>query len=151
MPRFLAIAILAAALVGGCASTPQASADRDREAKEFGSHPGSSTIYIYRSQLNRGRDDSTLFVNGRIVGATLPGGYFVVNVDPGVQQLNGMGPDNGRLSLETRSGELYFISLTVNAGQSVFEPVAPAVGRKAIENCCVLMETWRPGQRPLLH
>jgi hypothetical protein len=64
--------------------------------------------------------------------------------------LNGVGADNGRLSLATRPGEIYFVSLAVVGGQSYFAVVAPDTGRKTLAACCALLENWAPGQRPLL-
>jgi hypothetical protein len=141
----LAIALAAAA----CASTPQASPERDAEAKEFRTDPRSAAVYIYRPSLNTG-SDSVLYVNQKLIGSTLPGGFFVVRLRGGVQMLNGIANDQGRLRLEVRVGELYFVRLTVRGGQSLFEPVSVETGKREVLACCVLFENWEPGQRPLL-
>lgn len=135
-------------LVAGCASTPQASSERDREAKQFGTHPASATLYVYR--IDTSTEDSVLWIGERLIGATLRNTYFRVNLEPGRHVLTGMGHDDGRLRIEVRPGMLYFVALTVLAGQSRFELVPDATGRKAITNCCSLLENWAPGQRPLL-
>jgi len=139
-------------LCAGCASTPQASAERDAEAKQFASSPGSSTLYVYRTDFgNADADsDSVLWIDGRLIGATLPRAYFRVNVDPGPHTLNGAGHDVGKVVLETRPGEIYFVSLSVSAGHSVFRLESAESARNALIACCVLLENWAPGQRPLL-
>ncbi|MEK6594607.1 MAG: hypothetical protein AABZ67_16155 [Pseudomonadota bacterium] len=144
-------ALAAALLIAGCASTPQASRELDAEAKQFTSHPNASTVYIYRDDFGGPFvEDSVLYVNGRLIGATLPKTFFRLNLRPGNQVLNGMGVDSGRLAISTRPGEIYFVSLKVLGDQSHFEVVSPERGRKTLAACCALLENWAPGQRPLL-
>ena len=145
MRQFL---LLLAIWAGGCASTPQASDERDAEAKQFGSSPAVSTVYVYRP--DPGQDDSVLWIDGWLIGATLPRAFFRVHLDPGGHVLTGMAADSGRLELETRPGEVYFVEQAVFLGRSHFRPVPAESGRKAITNCCSLLENWAPGQRPLL-
>lgn len=50
--RYARIASAAAALaLGGCASTPEATSERDAEAKRFIVHPTASTLYVYRDDF----------------------------------------------------------------------------------------------------
>ena len=147
----LAIVGEAASLVvglAGCASTPQATVERDTEARQFTTHPAASTLFIYRPDA--AQDESVLWVDGRLIGATLPHTFFRVHLDPGRHVITGMAADNGQIDLETRPGAVYFVSLSPFAGQSYFQQVPEEVGRKVITNCCRLMENWAPGQRPLL-
>jgi hypothetical protein len=145
--RMLAALILAS-LLSACASTPQASRERDSEAKKFGSSPAMATLYVYRTDTYV--DDSVLWVDGRLIGATLPYTFFRIHLDPGEHLLTGMAADNGRLKLRTRPGAIYFVALTVSAGQSHFQQVPAETGRKVVANCCYLLENWAPGQRPLI-
>ena len=138
------------AFCAACASTPEAAPDLDREAKQFITHPASSTVYVYRSGMPSLEDDSVLWINGRLIGATLPQTYFRINLEPGIQRFAGYGPDNGNLRLETRPDAAYFVRLQVLSGHSRFEVVDPAQGRRELPACCHLLENWRPGQRPLL-
>lgn len=141
---------LLALMVGlaGCASTPQASAERDAEAKRFGSAPATAAVYIYRNDT--ADEDSVLWIDGRLIGSTLRGSYFRVHLQPGRHVLSGMAADNGRLALETRPGAVYFVSLKVVGGRSNFQLVPGETGKKVVANCCSLLENWAPGQRPLL-
>ena len=143
--------VLALALAG-CASTPQATTGRDAEARQFLTHPGSATLYVYRNDLSSdmGDSDNVLYVDGRIIGATLPGTFFRVDVRPGTHVLRGYGFDQGTLKVDTQSGALYFISLNVIGGTSHFRLVGPEAGKRMIQACCALLENWAPGQRPLL-
>ena len=151
--KALALAVIgvAAGIAGalaGCTSTPQASAERDSEAKQFASSPAASTLYIYRPDV--AQDDTVLWIDGRLIGSTLPRTFFRVHLDPGMHLITGMASDNGRIAFTTRPGEVYFVAHTLTTGQSRFERVPEALGRKEVTNCCSLMENWAPGQRPLL-
>jgi hypothetical protein len=149
----LLIILVATCTLAGCASTPQASAERDAEAKLFIPQPDAATIYIYRLRASRdieSKDNTTLWMSGRLIGSTLPLTFFWIHATPGPQLFNGVGPDNGRLRLEVGPGEIYFVRLQVTAGQSRMELVDPIQGRQELTACCVLLEYWRPGQRPLL-
>ena len=137
-------------LVAGCASTPQTSHEQDTDAKQFGTHPNAGTIYVYRTEFDHLEDQTVLYANGRLIGATLPGTYFRLDLPPGRHLLHGIAADTGRITLDTRIGELYFVELTVVEAQSNFRLVSDEVGRSRIVKCCALLENWAPGQRPLL-
>src|SRR4249920_3046482 len=90
--------------LAGCASTPQAMADRDAEAKQFMARPDAATIYVYRDDFtvdDPDMQDSTLYVDGRLIGATLPKTFFRFDVRAGEHLLHGYGYDQGTLKLET--------------------------------------------------
>lgn len=142
-------AALLVLLLAACASTPQASSERDAAAKQFHTHPATAALYVFRVD-NAHDEDSVLYVDGRLVGATLPRAYFRVDVRPGRHRLHGIGSDSGTIEIATRPGEIYFVALRVAGGNSHFTVVDPAQGRQAIIDCCALLENWAPGQRPLL-
>jgi len=149
------LALLVAMIaLAGCASTPQASRERDAEAKRFLSRPDAAVIYVYRNDFptlgGESSNDSVLYVNERLIGATLPMTFFRFDVRAGEHLLRGVARDMGRLTLNTRDGELYFVSLQVVGGRSVFRLVDAETGMRDILRCCSLMENWEPGQRPLL-
>ncbi|MGZ9037192.1 MAG: hypothetical protein ACXW12_08890 [Burkholderiales bacterium] len=143
-------ALAALALVGACASTPQAPLQADERAKEFAVHPSAATIYVYRSEWNTIDTGSVLYIDGRLIGATLPATYFRIDTVPGRHVLHGIGPDIGTIALDTRPGELYFVSVDVIGGHSHFSMVPPLPARDRIRDCCALLENWAPGQRPFL-
>ncbi|MEO7505601.1 MAG: DUF2846 domain-containing protein [Pyrinomonadaceae bacterium] len=137
-------------LLAGCASTPQATGERDTEAKQFSRDPGSSTLYVYRPDFDSPDSDTVLWIDGRLIGATLPKTYFRVHLKPGKHTLTGMGYDHGRLTIETRPGEVYFVSMHVVSGHTSYWQIPSEIGKQAVNRCCALMENWAPGQRPLL-
>ena len=153
-PALLPWLVLAAAVaLGGCASVREAAPERDADAKRFESRPNTSALYVYRNDradLMDTQNDVPVYVNDRIVGQALPGAYFRVDVRPGSHVLHGYGPDQGKFKISTRPGEVYFVSLNVVGGNSVYQQVAPEAAKREISRCCVLMENWQPGQRPLL-
>jgi hypothetical protein len=138
--------------LGGCASVPEAAPERDAEAKQFETRPGAATLYVFRNDFpsTSTLEDSVLYVDGRLIGATLPGTFFRIDLLPGVHQLHGYGYDRGSLRIRARDGEAHFVALNVIGGVSHFGPVAPDAAKREIARCCVLMENWTPGQRPLL-
>lgn len=138
-----------ALILAGCASTPQASLERDAEAKQFHTHPATAALYIFRLD-NDQEEDSVLYVDGRLVGATLPLAYYRINVRPGSHRLHGIAADSGKLEIQVRPGELHFVALRVSGGRSHFEAVQAGIGQQTIVKCCALLENWTPGQRPLL-
>lgn len=140
------IALLAAA----CTSTPQASPDQDAQAKEFMTHPGAATIYVYRSPFNHLTDDSVLYLDGRLIGRTLPGAYFRIDVVPGHHVVHGTGLDLGQFAVDARPGQLYFVSMQVLGGHTQYELVSPTVAQERVRACCALLENWAPGQRPFI-
>lgn len=148
--KTLPLIVLLLAVLGGCASTPQAQRDRDAEVKQFRTHPATSAIYVYRTDTYIEEDDTDLYVDGRLIGATLQRSFFRVDVNPGAHRLTGMGPDQGSLTIETRPDQVYFVELSVLGGNSHFSVVAPQIARAKLIACCLLMENWAPGQRPLL-
>jgi hypothetical protein len=137
-------------LFSGCASTPQASRERDADAKEFRTHPATAALFVYRPDSSSVEEDSVLFVGNRLIGATLPGTFFRVDVRPGRHLLHGVAHDAGRLEVEVRPGEIYFVSLRVDGGGSHFALKHAEAGRRELLACCHLLENWAPGQRPLL-
>lgn len=143
--------VVAIVALVGCASTPQATPERDAEAKEFNARHDAVVIYVYRIDLPAMVwDNSVLLVDGRLIGATLPRTFFRFDVQEGVRVLHGSGRDQGRLSLETHLGEIYFVLLQVAGGVSDFRQVDAETGKRDILRCCSLMENWSPGQRPVL-
>lgn len=148
-------AILAAAVLalGGCTSVSQAPTARDAEAKRFQTRPDVATLYVYRDDfapVEPASEHPVLYLDGRLIGGTLPKTYFRIDVPAGEHLLHGTGYDQGTLKLDTRSEGLYFVSLQPITGTSRFTLVAPEIGMRDILRCCALMENWAPGQRTLL-
>jgi hypothetical protein len=143
--------LLLVILLAGCTSVPQASRERNDDAMLFLTHPNAATLYVYRNDIRSVlRNESVLYVDGRLIGGTLAGGFFRIDTLPGERVLHGHGFDQGMLKVNAPSGEITFVSLNVAGGTSRFQVVSPETGKREIARCCVLMENWAPGQRPLL-
>ena len=146
--------LFVALLLAGCASTPQATPERDAEAKQFTARPDAATIYVYRGEFGPAAEvmenNTVLYVDGRLIGATLPLTFFRFDVRAGEHLLHGFGYDQGTLKMDTHSGEIYFVSLQATGGNSRFTPVKPDTGKRDILRCCALLENWAPKQRPFL-
>jgi len=135
----------------GCASVPQATPERDAEAKQFITHPGFASVYIFRIDFggNPPSEDPVVHVDGRLIGATLARTYFRVDVLPGERLLHGYGFDQGWIKINVRPEEIAFVSLNAMGGTSHFRQVDPETGKREIQLCCSLLENWAPGLRPL--
>jgi len=154
MVRTLKVApalVLLLFLLVGCASTPEASLQSDAEAKRFESAPRAAIIYLYRGDAPGASSTSTIWVDGHIVGQSLPATFFRVPVRPGRNRISAYANDQGHLDIDTREGGIYFVSMRVagtdeTPSSTVFRSVAPEVGKTEIVRCCTMLEAWRPGQ-----
>lgn len=150
-PKIAPALVVLLSLLGACASTPEAPVQSDAEAKRFESASRAAIIYLYRADAPGGSGTSTIWVDGHIVGQTLPATYFRVPVRPGRNRISAYASDQGNLDIETREGGIYFVSMRVagtdeTPASTVFRSVAPEVGKTEIVRCCTMLETWRPGQ-----
>jgi len=146
--------VLLTALIGGCAATPEASRESDAEAKRFESAPRAAIIYLYRADTPNSGTTATLWIDGRIVGESVQATYFRVIARPGRNRISASGHDLGRIEIDTRENEVYFVAMQVlgdgeSSSGTIFRSVAPEVGKAAILRCCTMLETWRPGQTRL--
>ena len=141
MRRLARVGLAACALLlAACVTPPQATGERDALAKEFLTDPNTATIYVYRSPFNYYDTDSVLFLNGRLIGATVPGGYFRLDTVPGQNVLHGTGLDVGHFSIDARPGQIYVVAHQVVGGQSTYQIVPEQVGQQRVRACCVLYE-----------
>ena len=140
------LVVLAAA---GCASTPQATSERDAQAKQFAADTKTATVYIYRPGVNFDTNtediSSVLYVDQRLIGSTLAGVYFLVRLAPGTHVLSGIATDQGQMTLQVEAGRLYFVSLRVLNGSSVFTQVSVDTGKREVSTCCTLYDNANPG------
>ncbi len=148
-----AVAVLVAAqlILAGCAATPEASPARDAEGKQFEPVARAAVIYLYRADTPGSKGVATVWIDGRLIGQSLPGTYFRAIARPGRNYIQTSGADAGRIEMATQSDHVYYVALHVTgegegSSTTVFRSVPPAAGQAAIGRCCALLETWRPGQ-----
>ena len=149
------IALCAVALCAGCASTPQATPERDAEARRFEPVTREAVIYIYRPGIALSGPETTLWVDNRLVGTSLPGTFFRVIALPGRNVIDTSPPDTGRIEIETRGNDVTFVEMTTQGGftdspTTTFRVVDPEEAKAAIASCCWMLETWRYNQPRLL-
>ena len=143
--------LMLAAMLAGCAATPEATPDRDAAAKHFEPASRAAVIYLYRADSPGSRGVTTVWVDGRLVGQSLPATYFRVIARPGRNYIHATGGDAGRLEIQTRPDAVHFVAMYVTgqdegSSSTVFRSVDPAAAQAAIQRCCSLLETWAPGQ-----
>lgn len=149
--RCFLLAVIATLLCAACASTPEAPASSDAEAKRFESAVNAAIIYLYRPSAPGGGAASTIWIDGRLIGESLATTFFRVAVRPGRNRITASGGDVGRLEIDTQADGVYFVETQVlgesqGAATTIFRSVAPETGKAAIMRCCNMLETWRPGQ-----
>jgi len=150
-PRTTLPLVLILALLGGCASTPEAPPASDAEAKRFESAPRVAIIYLYRADTPGSSATATIWVDDRIVGQTLPATYFRIAVRPGRNRIAAIASDQGRLEIDTLEGSVYFVAMYIGGdvetpANTIFRRVPPEIGKAEILRCCTMLDTWRPGQ-----
>lgn len=140
-------------LLNACAATPEATPERNEEAKRFEAVTRDSVVYVYRPDRGTGAADATLWANGRLVGISLPLTFFRVIVLPGRTVLHTSGSDNGRIEFDTLGNDVTYVEMQTFNDQSPSTRlvVVPAdKAQAAIRRCCSMLEVWRPGQPRLL-
>ena len=143
--------VLLLALCAACTSTPQATRERDAEAKRFEPVTRDAVIYIYRPGIVMAGPETTLWVDNRLVGSSLPGTFFRVIVFPGRNLIDTSPPDSGRLAISTLASEVTFVEMRSEGGPngapvSRFRVMAPEEAKAAIAQCCSMLETWHHNQ-----
>src|SRR5262245_32912954 len=111
------LCILASALLcAACAATPEATLERDAEAKRFEPVTRDAVIYVYRDDPWGTGGVTTLFAADRVVGSSLPGTYFRIIVLPGRTVLSTMAPDSGRIEIDTHGNDVVFVEMRTIGG-----------------------------------
>ena len=112
--RTISALVLLPALLGGCASTPEAPPGSDADAKRFEAAFNAAIIYLYRPYTAGDRGISTIWIDGRLIGVTRPRTFFRVAVRPGHNRIAASGADLGRLELDTQAEGVYFVEMQVS-------------------------------------
>ena len=143
-------------LCASCASTPEASPERDAAAKEFEAVTRDAVIYVYRPDARGTSTNTTLWVDERLNGESLPRTYFRNIVFPGRNVIETSPPDSGRIVVRTHPSEVIYVEMRTTGGSEEGSPsshfrVMPAKeAQAAIRACCTRLEIWHHGQPRLL-
>lgn len=132
------LAALAVSLaLGGCASTPRASADLDARAKRFEAPPeGPSRLYIYRNELLGMLAGLDLTVDGQAAGTTKGKTYVIADVPAGAHTVASEGENTSTLNVNAQAGQSVFIWQEVKMGafraRSQLALATPEQGRAGV-------------------
>lgn len=126
--------LAAAALLTACAIPGQP----DPQSVRIEGTPGSSVIYVVRSNPDIGPLPSQIVLNERPVGAMYPGTYMRLEVPAGRHRITGYAQDSGSITLQTQADRVYFVQQRVggdwraNSPQSFFSVIDEARARAAM-------------------
>jgi hypothetical protein len=106
-------------LFSGCASVPMESAEMTNEALKFNPPTeGASGLYIYRSGSFGGALKKDVWLDGKCIGETAPNVFFYEEVEGDkehrISTESEFSPND--LKINTKTGELYFISQYIKLG-----------------------------------
>ena len=149
------IALGTIALIAACATTPQATPERMAEALRFEPVTREAVIFIYRPGIALMGPETTLWVDSRLVGSSLPGTFFRVIALPGRNVIDTSPPDTGRIEVTTQGNDVTFVEMITEGGRNNspntrFRVMPPEKAKAAIASCCWMLETWRYNQPRLL-
>lgn len=135
----LAASLVASVTLSGCASVPMASAEMDKQAKQFTTVPDKAKIYIYRDENMGAAVKMPVLLNGMAVGDTVAKSYILREVEAGEHTIISKTENDAELKLTTDAGKNYYVWQEVKMGafsaRSKLHLVDDAKGQKSIEAC----------------
>lgn len=117
------------------AEVPLASPEQERRVKEATPPGGKALIYLFRGDTAGDAPELPVWMNGRFVGNTAPGTFFVWAAQAGRYVIAGTQDGREGLVLPIESGRNYFVQQDMRPGepgQSRFGQVSLATGRYAV-------------------
>lgn len=133
--------LLVSIYLGGCATGPKFS----EVLPSLGTAaPDNGRIYIYRTALLGAAIQPEVRLNGEVVGAAVPNGFFYVDREPGDYKITTSTEVDRHLSLVLEKGQTRYVRLNVSMGFFVGhvypELVEAGVGAKEIQQCSYIGE-----------
>ena len=134
----LCAAVIAVALLSGCATTNMAPVEQDTAMKAFQAPPqDKASLYIYRNSFAGQALKKTVSIDGKIIGETANKTYFHSLIAPGVHTLSTESEfSDNAITLDAKPGETYFvrqmIKMGVFAGGAKLEVVPQSEGREGV-------------------
>lgn len=134
-----AAAIVASAMLAGCASVPMASPELDSQAKQFTTVPDKAKIYIYRDENMGAAVKMPVLLNGMSVGDTVAKSYILREVEPGEHTIVSKTENDAELKLTAAAGKNYYVWQEVKMGafsaRSKLHLVDDAKGQESVKEC----------------
>jgi hypothetical protein len=123
MQNWIRVLICALALsLGACASLPEgaqplkASADLDKNAKQFPTKADKAMVYIYRNNFVGRALPLVITLNDKVVGG-LPGySYFAMELPPGNYSVKSKMETETEVKLDAKAGQSYYLWLDLSMG-----------------------------------
>jgi hypothetical protein len=135
----IAVTLMLASVLTGCASVPMAPIDQDTRAKQFDVSPGKSNIYLYRDEEFGAAISMPVALDGRVAGKTAANTYFLWTVEPGSHEISSLTENTATISIDAEAGRNYFIWQEVKMGmwmaRSALHEVTPEVGMAGVMEC----------------
>ncbi|MGH6660100.1 MAG: DUF2846 domain-containing protein [Rhodospirillales bacterium] len=137
--RFAVVLTMMLSLVGcGTVTVPMAPPEDDARAKSFAVAPGKSNIYVYRVADRASR--LMVFMDGQLVGDTVPATYLMWEVSPGPHVVRSTGAFFPAVTVNAVAGRNHFVRQHVTIGIILgtpvsFEEVDEETGRREIAGC----------------
>jgi hypothetical protein len=136
----IAVCLLVAATLGGCASVPMASADADAKAKTFGPPPaGQANIYVYRNETFGAAIKMPLLLDNQSIGDTGPHTYTLRQVAPGKHTVLSKTEKDTTLDIDAQAGNTYYVWQEVKMGafsaRSALHLVDEQTGETGVKEC----------------
>ena len=132
-------AVIAAALISGCASVPMASPEADAKAKTFQTVPTKANIYIYRNESLGAAIKMPVLLDNQIAGDTGANTYILKTVEPGSHVVVSKTENDATLTVDAAAGKNYFVWQEVKMGafsaRSQLHLVDEATGKAAVNEC----------------
>lgn len=133
----------------GCVSVPMAPSEKDKEAKLFEADPDNAIVYLFRKSSSYGMTITfPITLDGREVGKTKSGSFFMFRLPPGEHDIWVTGGDSieslntkYKFTVMANPGEIYFIEQSSSTARSPrLDFVSKIDGKNAVLNCDLLAE-----------
>lgn len=126
-------------LLGGCASVPKASVERNAQAKTFTPPAGKANIYVYRNESMGGAVKMDVDLDGKTVGQTAAKTFFMLEVAPGKHTLVSKAENDSMLEVDTEAGKNHFVWQEVKMGimyaRNKLQMVDEPTGKAGVAEC----------------
>ncbi|HVT37184.1 MAG TPA: DUF2846 domain-containing protein [Nevskiaceae bacterium] len=132
-------AVLALALMTGCASVPMATPEADAQAKTFKAPADKANLYIYRNESFGSAVKMTVLLDNQLAGDTGPHTYILKSVAPGSHTLTSKTENDATLTIDAAAGKNYYVWQEVKMGAlsagSQLHLVDDTAGQAGVQDC----------------
>lgn len=135
----VAVALVAAALLSGCAGVPMATPEADMAAKQYRPDPGMAALYVYRNETFGAALKMPVLLDGQPMGETASKTYLYRQVAPGQHVVTAKTEGDSTVSIDAAPGATYFVwqevKMGMMAGRSELHVVDAATGKEGVAEC----------------